>query len=535
MKRYQRVFAALLAGLLILNLAACHKDEEEPELPEEPVQDELPQVQPEVEVPQKEQAGLVDSNLMLSRLKENLEAPLYTEAHLREDSGVKINLTQELLNEIGGFLCQNFTVLRYTAAVDLSNCLHLQIIGQKEIHDVYVTQWTDTEKETHTFVQVEEEGMMGQYIYDQTTYPAMVELLESWEYENTMILSGDYQPLTSTEYLPDSGYRIKQMLQHENRLILELEGDALRGSRFDFIDTDTGNTIHSVTLPKRTLDMRSTDLDGYDFYFMTEDSVHYRSADDFSLKLDLGLPQIIKDKLLKELKEIGEPLFDVDYIQDLVVYISHDGVVLSNQTGKRNSLLLPHERLIKLLNLDSDEEKQSGEKEELTAYYTAPQLMNNGKLIVCPILLRGETDKWVGFSIFNLMNGTFKDYVEEFDTINSFSCPDEQTLLTMGKQRYKAMDVIAREFSEQEWTSATNESVFFCSMDRLLTWRKGMEYSNELLISALGTEGEQLLLTAQGDNFMVHGATKDYALVGWSDSQGDVMAVVDYSSKVPLV
>ena len=537
MKKNKRVIAALLAGLLILSFAACRKEEaEQPQLPEEPVQEELPQEQPEVEAPKKEQASLVDSNLMLSRLKDNLEAPLSTAARLKEDSSVKTDLTPELLNEISGFLCQNFTVLRYTAAVDLSNCLYLQIIGDKEIHDVYVTQWTDSERETHTFVQVEEEGMMGQYIYDKTTYPAMMELLESWEYENTMTVSGEYQPLTTTEYLQglqDGSYRLNQLYQYGDQLILELASDAVEGCLFEFIDADSGDTVQTIALPKKALDVRSTSLEGYDFYIMTEDSIHYRSAEDFGLKLDFGLPQSVKDKLLKN---VDEPLFDVDYIQDLLVYVSDQGVVLSNQSGKRNDLLLKHERLIELLNLNAKEEKRpfAQEKEELTAYYAAPQLMNNGKIIVCPILLRGEVDQWVGCSVFNLMNGSFKDYVEEFDHIDRFSYPDEQTILTLGEESYTTMDVLTREFSSQEWSSMTNETTFLCSRDRLLTWRKGMEYSNELLLSTPDTEATSLLLSAQGDRFMVHGATEDYALISWSDSQGDMMAVVSlFEEKEP--
>ena len=537
MKKNKRVIAALLAGLLILSFAACRKEEaEQPQLPEEPVQEELPQEQPEVEAPKKEQASLVDSNLMLSRLKDNLEAPLSTAARLKEDSSVKTDLTPELLNEISGFLCQNFTVLRYTAAVDLSNCLYLQIIGDKEIHDVYVTQWTDSERETHTFVQVEEEGMMGQYIYDKTTYPAMMELLESWEYENTMTVSGEYHPLTTTEYLQglqDGTYHLNQLHQYGDQLILELESDAMEGCLFEFIDADSGDTVQTIALPKKALDVRSTSLEGYDFYIMTEDSIHYRSAEDFGLKLDFGLPQSVKDKLLKN---VDEPLFDVDYIQDLLVYVSDQGVVLSNQSGKRNDLLLKHERLIELLNLNAEEEKRplAQEKEELTAYYAAPQLMNNGKIIVCPILLRGEVDQWVGCSVFNLMNGSFKDYVEEFDHIDRFSYPDEQTILTLGEESYTTMDVLTREFSSQEWSSMTNETTFLCSRDRLLTWRKGMEYSNELLLSTPDTEATSLLLSAQGDRFMVHGATEDYALISWSDSQGDMMAVVSlFEEKEP--
>ena len=533
MKNDTRVVSALLAGLMVLNLTACHQEEEVPLLPEEPVQEQLPQVKPEVESPQKEQAGLVDSNLMLSRLKDNLEEPLSTAARLKEDSRVKTDLTPELLNEIGGFLCQNFTVLRYTAAVDLSDCIYLQIIGDKEIHDVYVTQWTDSENETHTFVQVEEEGMMGQYIYDKTTYPAMMELLESWEYENIMAVDGEYLTLEPSEYvqgLQNGSYRLKQQLQYGDYLILELEGDTLEGCLFVFIDAKTGRTAHAIALPQKALDVRSTSLDGYDFYIMTKDTIHYRSAEDFGLKLSLSLPNSIKEKMIKNMEG---PLFDVDYIQDLLVYISDEGVVLSNQSGKRNDVLLKHERLIDLLNLNPEDEKKptAQDKEELKAYYAAPQLMNNGKLIVCPIMVRGEVDKWVGFSVFNLMNGSFKDYVDEFDRINSFAYPDEQTLLAMGNESFTAMDVIAREFTNQQWDCATNESVFLCNRDRLLTWRKGMEYSNELLLSTPGNEDDKLLLSAQGDRFKVHGVTEDYVLISWSDSQGPVMALVNCSEE----
>ena len=536
MKQYKRALSALLAGVMMLNLTACYQDFEEPELPEEPVQEELPlNPQPEVSTPQKEQASLVDSNLLLRRLKENLAAPLSTAARLKEDSRVKTDLTPELLEEIGGFLCQNFTVLRYTAAVDLSDCLYLQIIGEKEVHDIYVTQWVDSEKETHTFVQIEEEGMMGQYIYDKTTYPAMMELLESWEYENIMSVEGNYQLLTENEYtlgIQNGTYTLKRMLQYGEQLLLELDSAELEGSLFEIIDIKTGNAVHTFAIPKKALDVRSTDLDGYDFYIMTEDSIYYRSCSDSGLKLDFSLPQSVKEK---QLKGVAEPLFDVDYIQDLLVYVSEDGVVLSNQSGKKNSLLLRHERLNSLLNLNMEDEKQptGQEKEELTAIYAAPQLMNNGKLIVCPIMLRGEVDKWVGFSIFNLMNGTFKDYVEEFDVIDSFSYPNEETLLTRGKTSYKAMNVISREFSEQDWTHATNETAYLCSMEQLLIWRKGMEYQNELLMAALDENTQTTVLNAQGDRFVVHGATENSVLISWSDSQGEAMALVNCLTEKP--
>lgn len=536
MKYWKRAATALLAGILALNLPACHQEKQAEEIPEPPVIEEQPSKRPQVsQTSQKEQAGLVDSNLMLSRLKENLLSPLSVIVRTTDDSSVKVETTPELLEEIAGFICQNFTILRYDAAVDLSNSIYLRITGDKKIHDVYIAQWTDSEDGTHTFVQVEEGGVMGQYIYDPTTYDALLEVLQGWEYENVVTIKGKpYQLLTSSEYmdgLRNGSCQLKQLLQYGEQLVFHLDDQSLEGSIFEVIDTKTGDTIQTITTPKKALDIRSTDLDGYDFYIITEDSVFYRSSDDAGLKLDFSLPQTVQEKLKQGL---DQPLFDVDYINDELVYVSEEGIVLSNQAGKRNDLLLRHDRLIQLLDLNAEDEEapqSAEEQQEKTAVYAAPKLMNGGKLIVCPILLQGERDQWVGFSIFNLMNGSFKDYMTEFSDITGFSYPNEETLLVRGEKSYDSMNVLTREIVRKEWSSAVNENMFLCDLDELLIWRRLVNYSDHLLLRGIDTpEEETLLLKSEGDRFTVYGVTADYALMGWSDSQGDFMAVLSLES-----
>lgn len=518
--------------VLLLGLFSACQAKEQPESPKVPSQpeqggEELPLP------PQKEQAGLVDSNLMLNRLKENLEQPLSVQLRIHDDPSLKIETNKDLLQEVAGFLCQNFTVLRYTATVDLSNSIYMEIVGAKETQQVYVTQWTDVEDGTHTFVQIEEGPLMGQYLYDQTTYPALLELLEGWEYDNVITLEGTYQPLSSTETLEQlkkDSSALNCFRQYGDSLLIGLNQEN-GGTIFEVVDSSSGKSIQTIQTKSRALDVRGTTLDGYDFYILTEDSVHYRSCQDPDLKLDFTLPQSVKEQKMDEMQQ---PLFDVDYIQDELVYISDAGVVLSNQSGKRNDLLLRHDRLISLLNLNSEEKTETqalDETPELTAWYTAPQLMNDGKLIVCPIVVRGEKDQWAGFSIFNLMNGTYKDYIDEFDEISGFTYPDETSLLVLGKNCYDKMNVISREIIHQEWNTANNEQSLLSSDHHLLIWRKGLNYNHQLVLCSMEGE-EQVLLHSSGDRFVLYGTAESWALFGWEDAKGSQLAFLPLDATV---
>ena len=528
MKIQNRVIAALLAGVLLLNMTACAFPGDQQEVPEaeEPVEEA--ESKPSAPEKPKEQASLVDSDLMLGRLRKNLLSPLSARIRSREDSSVKIELSTELLEEIAGFLCQNYQVLRFDAEVDLRDSIYLQVIGENEIQDIYVTPWLTESGTEYTFVQVEEGNVMGQYVYDPTTYGALEELLAVWKYENTVSLDGNYQILTSQEYLEGlkSGqYRLDHLLQFEDRLLFVLDGGKKGESHFEVVDTVSGDTIQTITMDKPVMDVRTTDLDGYDFYVLTEDSVHYRSSSDTGLKLDFQIPQAVQEKLLQGL---NYPMFDVDYINDELVYISSEGLVLSNQSGKRQDLLLRHDRLPELLSLSAEENP------EWKAYYAAPQLMNGGRLIVCPILLQEEeTYRWAGFSIFNLMNGTGQDYLNEFDSIDSFSYPDDQNLLVRSKSASAEMNVVSRQIVRREWAAASNETIFLHTPEQILIYRQGMNYESELLTASLDRQEEPVsLLRVEGDYFTVYGVTKDYALVGWSDSLGDFMAVVSCSQRM---
>ena len=519
MKRWKRALGALLATVCVLSLTACSQESEQEQLPNEEIEEQLPQQNVPDEKP-LEQADPVVSDQMLHRLQSDLSAPLSAVVRNGGNAAIKIELAEGLLEEIASFLCQNYKVLSASQQVDWKDSVYLQIIGQERIHDVYVTQWINEEGQEQTFVQVEENGMKGQYVYDPTTFGALREVLAVWEYENKVSLEGSYQLLTSQEYLEglQSGfYHMDQLLQYGNNLVLGLSTG--ENSIFEVIDADSGDTIQTITTDKPVLDVRGTDLDGYDFYLLTADSVHYRSSADAGLKLDFQIPQAVEERIAHR---DDLPMFDLDYINNELIYISEEGVVLSNQSGKRQDLLLPHQRLYSLLLLDQEDAPS-----DVRPYYAAPQLMNSGRAVVCPILLEGESKQWVGFSIFNLMNGTSKDYI--FENIDSFRYPDDQHILMYDGQQMYEMDIITREIREQSWSSAVNESVWLSDMDQQLLWRKTMNYESVLLNRSLTTLEETPLLQVQGDRFVVYGVTRDYALVGWSDCEGDCMALVNRS------
>ena len=59
-----------------------------------------------------------------------------------------------------------------------------------------------------------------------------------------------------------------------------------------------------------------------------------------------------------------------------------------------------------------------------------------------------------------------------------------------------------------------------------------MDHKAELLTVSLSEpEQERCLLTVNGDNSELYGKAGDYALVGWSDGNGDFMAVVNCAAE----
>ncbi len=524
MKRKNRVLAALLAGLMLLGMTACRIQKQPEEEEEQPVIQQPEEDEPII-TPQKpmEQASLVDSDLMLRRVKENLLSPLSAVIRCSSDIAVKTELTDALLEEMAGFLCQNYTVLREDAQVNLKGSLYLQVTGKKDSQEIYITTRLNDEGVEETFVQIHEGDMRGQYVYDISTYGAIAEVLDFWQYDNKMSLSGSYRRVLSQQHLLDlrhNYYTISHLMQFEDRLLYVFDaGVDNSGSIVQIINAKKGAGVHNFTMDKPLLDVRNCQLDSYDFCVLTADSIHYRSSEDSEIKMDFQLPQTIKDKLLKN---VQQPLFDLNTVKDILVYASEEGIVLSNQAGKRNDLVLRNEHLPELLGIAVEEGEELPQ-----AVYAAPQLMNEGKLIVAPILSDG---KWVGFSIFNLMQGTSMDYVEQFQKIQSFSYPDGQTILIHGENSLSSMDVLSREITQQQWSCANNEVSFCYELPTIVTWRKGMYYGNEIVSRDLsGDFEEELWLNAAGDRFTVYGATTDYALVGWSDSNGDRLAVVDIS------
>ncbi len=531
MKKQYRALGALLAGAMALTMAACEKQAEPEIIPEvPPVKEELilPDASepglPEVSV-SKEQASLVDSDLMLHRLEDNLLDPVAASIRLdQKDSSMKTQLNAALLEEVAGFLCQNYTVLRFNAQVDLRGAIYMNVIGEKKVHDVYVQQWLNGDGVEQTFVQVEEDGMMGQYVYDATTYGALVEVLEGWQYENNVVLDGPYRKLRSEEQLKrlnSSYYKLEYLLQYGEDLLMGLQ--SANHTVFESISTRTGRTRYSIDVEKPVLDVRNTAMEGYDYYIVTRDSVHYRSIDDTGLKLDFSIPQTVQEKLLKR---SDLPLFDVDYVKDELVYASEEGIVLSNQAGKKEKLVLKNEHLYDLLLLNEEEsEKNKENQEELVPVYAAPKLMNNGRMIICPILLQGESDQWVGFSIVNLMNGTSKNSL--FGKMDSFCYPDDETIRIYDSKMIYEMDIHTLAVQEQGWDHQVNETPLICDMNEMLLWRQTMDHKGELAAVPLAApDQERSLLIVEGDRVKVHGKTEDYALISWSDGDGDSMAVV---------
>ncbi len=544
MNKLKQALGGFLAGSLLLLSSACTatvKPPVEEPVPETPAVDEniipgadepgLPETKP------LEQAGLVDSDLMLHRLGDNLLNPVSVAVRLSQsDNSTLTQFTPAILEEIAGFICQNYTVLRSPAQVSLGGAIQIEVYGEKDNHVVYIQQWIDGEGKEHSFVQVEEDGIMGQYIYDPITYDALEEVLKGWQFENHVALDGKYKRLTSADYqydLRSKHYNLKYFLQFNDKLLLGLDSNSSEHNYMVVINSVSGRVMQSIEVNKPILDVRRSNLEGYDFYIITKDSIHIRSINDSELKLDFSIPQNIRDDMLHESEY---PLFDLDNAKDELVYISNEGLVFSNQLGTKNKVLLKHEDLYELLEINK--ENDEAVHENLIAMYIAPKIMNDGRIAVCPILVRGEEDKWAGFSLANLSNGTVQHYIDDFSRITNFEYPDDNSLIVYGERSIFKMNTITREIKSLDWSCNVYEEPFLRGSESILLWRHSMDYGHELLIKPLSVdesteanEDAPAFLTIQGDRIQIYGSTEDFVLFGWSDIDGDFMAVAKFPAE----
>ena len=514
MKNKNKVISFLMALLLVFASSGCQKETDD-----EVIQEEAPieQVQkPQKPKPEKEQANLVDSDLMLRRVKENLLSPISAKIRMNEFPITRAELSTELLEEIADLICQNYTVVKERIKADLTQAISLELIGDKKTQTIYINSWTDENGEEYTLVQVEEDNLMGRYIYDKTTLPALEELLSFYEEENLLKVDGECVILTSDQNLEkiyNEKFAIDCFMNFDENILLGfISKNSSNKNYFEIIDKKSGNTIRSFEFAEKIVDVKKSDLEAYDYCIFTEKSVHYRSISDENLQFDFEIAENIQENIFSELKQ---PLFDFDYINNEVVYISEEGLVLSNQSGKRQDLLLRNESLYRLLD----------KTDEDFLYYAEPQIMDKGRIIVCPIFQKTNVKKCLGFTLFNLMNGTSKDYISQFSDIESFKYLDEEKMLICGKDTVYSFDVVTREVQSREWSCANNEDIYFQDFENMFVYRQNMNYQSQIIQKSLKDGEETVILNIDGDNFEIYAAGEKCLLLGWEDAQGEFAAV----------
>ena len=517
MKNKNKIISFLLAVLMIFSAGGCKKETIDEEIQQEETPVEQPH-KPQKPKPEKEQANLVDSDLMLRRVKQNLLSPLSAKIRLKEFPVLRGELSSELLEEIADLICQNYTVIRERIKVDLDEAISLQLIGGEKTQNIYINSWTNENNEEFTLVQVEEDNLMGRYIYDKTTLPALEELLSFYEEENLLEIDGECVILTSDERLEkinSEDFEVDYVMNFgENILLGFISKNNSHKNYFEIIDKKNANTIQSFEFAEEIVDVKKSDLEAYDYCIFTEKSVHYRNIADETLQFDFEIAENIQENIYSELKQ---PLFDFDYINNEVVYISDKGLILSNQSGKRQDLLLRNEDLYRLFDKTSED----------FLYYAEPQIMDKGRIIVCPIFqkINTNTKKCLGFSLFNLMNGTSKNYINQFADIESFRYLDEETMLICGKDTVYSFDIITREVQGREWTSANNEEVYFHNFEDMFVYRQNMDYQSQIIQKSLENGEEKVILDIFGDNFEIYAVGENCFLLGWEDAQGEFAAI----------
>ena len=540
----KKLLTLLTVFALVLAVTACQTVQEapekpEPQTPEKPVPEEtvvppspavpVSPVMPEPMTKPAEQAHGTEADQIIERLRDNLHYP--TTAVIRtqgQDSQTKINITPELLEELAGFLCNNYTVVKtpMEGGADLESRASIYVAGEENASFVQIFWQLDENDEREMVAWIQEEDTVAQYRYDYSTYRALLEVLAENQYANTVELEGKFQYIRSAYELDELNpktYNIHHALQFEDQLLYCLSAsDGENMNYFEAVSTETGKSLYTFPFKGEIMDIRKTSLDNYDYCIITKDMIAYRSSKNQKVELDFTLPKAVSSNLYKGME--GQKLFDLDYINDELVYISNEGVVLSNKSGKRQDLLLSHDRLYEALELINDGDR------EFAPRYAAPKLLYNGKYLVCPILVPGSQDGWAGMTLFNLANGTYEDYIGSFEPmIQDFAYPDDETIVVKSAGGFSRMELPLKTIVSYGDETGTNEVQYSFDSERFVIYTTDMNYNGKMYVWNEETpQTHRMLLDVKGDYFTILDVTEDYILCGFSDSYGSCLLMVPY-------
>lgn len=528
--RKHKLIAMILAAVFVMSTTAC-QNKEEPNEPEPSPEEQQEQQDPAIQPPKMEdQANSVQADKMIQDLSVNLREAKSAGIHVDgQSSQIKIEITPQLLEEISGFLCQNYTLLK--TPIDLSETredeITLYATGEESTSFVEIYWRRNQNDEKEMIALIQEDGVVASYRYDYTTYRALSEVINQMQYENEVILTGKYIPVRSANPLDklfEQDYTVSHVLQFDKNVLYCISAPSKeKPSYFEVIDTEAERSLISFAFDEEVVDVQKVQFDDFDYCIITNDAIHYRSSRNKNIKQDYPIPGAIKKELLEG--TINQTRFDLDYINNVLVYISKEGVALSDRSGKRKDTLLSHSRLYELLDLIDDGDEESAPR------YVSPKLMNDGKTIICPIWVPASSQGWAGVTIFNLSNGTYQDYIGTFEPqIQRFTYPDKQTMIVESANGFCKMDLPTREISRQKCEHAANEAIFSYDTKQILTYETNMNYEGQLYLQEKkDSHTQRILLNVKGDYFKIYGVTENYVLCGYSDIYGSRLVLISYS------
>lgn len=543
MKKMKTTIAWLLLTALLFSLGACtfgpqteenqtsspstEKEQQGNTEEESPPDFLLPLPVPEP----VEQATPSTADLMMQRLKANIGAAQWAAIRLRkQDVQTKIDITPQLLEEIAYLLCQDYTVLTtpLEGGREMESEIMFQVKQPEGSSIVQVFKRRDEDGNRDMIAWVQEGEIVAQYAYDYEVFQALEEAIENNEYENEVELDGEYVRVRSKydmEAFPAQKYTIGHFYQFDETLLYCYSANNSQGSSFfELIDGTTGKSLNHFEVSEQIVSVEATTLEEYDFRITTPTALYYYNAQNPGQTMTFQLPENVAASLTGEGKGY-EALFDYNTVNNLLVYISEEGVVLSNRDGARNDILLRHDRLPQAL-----EKAGVSVEEEAQPRYTEPRLLGGGKILVCPITVPGSEEAWVGVTVFYLNNGLYRDYISDFAPgVKSFSYPDDVSLLAHGQDAIVKLDVVTGAFSLAQIKPQVGDEVYFYDMESIITLTQDMNYNGELLLQKQSNpRSQRVLLNVKGDYFSVVGVSQNYVMCRYADIYGTRMILVRF-------
>lgn len=266
---------------------------------------------------------------------------------------------------------------------------------------------------TMVWVQVGEEN--AQFLYDETVYTQIEELVNASTVPNDLALEGEYTALQISaqlaERLPGEAYPIG-CVQIGDILILAFVSDGR--AYLELVRMPDGQSFYFEEFDAEPLRLEKADSEPYNYrLFFRDGSVAYRSTQDLTATYTYQMPPEAYEEM-SAVRFYAD--FDVDLESDTLVYTTEQGIRM--RQGGRAPTLLYNDAITSAMLGGFDLDNLPPE-DEFSPMYAEPRILNGSKTISACLMLPGSQSGYASLVLYDPATGGEEYYTDIFGAMYS--------------------------------------------------------------------------------------------------------------------